>query len=917
MKTRTIAMAVLALAALTGCGEDGVTPTAEQAASACSHIQTPLSQAIGRRTLHAGDGPYSLEGRVEFTHLEIEAGTVICGFAEATLFVTDSLTVSGTAEQPVVFTAVDSTAPWGGVIGQWGHGCCFPTAQVTMSHAVVEHAERGVNGRLALESVRFRRISGIGVEGYGTVTDVVVDEACYDFDSSLSSCAGIRGRGNTILSIEGAIIRDSGAHGLLVWPSTRAEISGLVIENPAGSGIVVRDQSGRSPAGDLYVTGPVSVHGQGEFLIEGPMDPVLRFMDAYADSVHPGHRVKSRGGTTQPVIVPPGVTWLVDQALCCSSYTIGSVSIGAGAEFSVGDVFLYVDTLKAYGTSDDPARITGSNSFRISGTLILEHTRIELESQRYRGSTIMRAQGNGEHRMTDISIEGGGVVLDAPRTRVERAIVEHATLAISGLGSVVEDIVVISSPTHGIEVAADSVQIRQCDVTLSSEDGIHVTEGSGVVVSECDLSKNGGDGVANEETDTVTARGNWWGDPSGPLGAEGDGVQGAVDHSQPRSVSRASAPVSVVVRPATSTVPTGDSVRFFVEVRDKEGLRVSPTLFALRPLNAALVFPDPDDPFLAVGRSVGTGRVEVVSLADSTLRSSTEISVVEGAPFLRWEWADTTWSEGAVAVLPFTSTRFVVASQSGEVRFVDGNTVTTTQFVEGGSIQMDGPSFADVWAVSSHSNHSHLTHWDGTSWARFDSIPGRSFDIWGLSPSRASVLWSGGIRELRDGTWADAWITTTIRYCRNLAVVSPTEAYAWCPPNVLRYDESSWEPLPTAAPTGVGGLIVYADGTIRIVGSGTRWVLEGDAWQSFSVPDGLLAVENYVRYGLGTFVGTEDGLWYLGPTDRWQRVWVGPPKRGQPWSRFGVQDLREADGVVFMMVSGNSRRWLLRGTPWQ
>ena len=930
MKTRTIVMAVLALADLTACVESG-TPTATEPDPApvgpadCAHIQTLLSPAtplVGaiRGPLLATEGPYSLEGQVEVTQLEIEAGTLICGLAGATLHVIDTLIVSGTAEQPVVFTAVDSTAPWGGVIGRTRRSTgnsLAGGAQVTMSDAIVQHATSGVSSAfIDLTSVHVRQIEGGGIAGSGSVKNVVVDTVCTKSGSNCPGILAIGGyRGGTLfLSVDETAIRGSGGHGLWVGNNAVATVSNLVIEDPGGSGVVLAVSRIPFGFGDIAVTGPISIERQGGYLVEGDQGGVAAFMGTYGERAQPGDSVSGAGGTDRPIVVPPGVKWTVEDAPNISRPDLSSVLIGAGAEFSVSAQYgVGVGGLKAHGTLDDPVRITGSSL--VSGTLILEHARIELVGGLF-GYT-------GEQRMTDVLIEGGSVRLSAPRARVERVIVENAALAIHGLGSVLEDVIVIGSPTHGIEVAADSVQIRRCVVATSRSDGIHVVEGAGVVVSSCDLTGNGGAGVANEGMETVMARGNWWGDPSGPLGAEGDGVQGAVDHSEPRSVPGASAPVSVVVRPAISTVPTGDSVRFFVEGRDESGLRVSPTLFTLSSLNAALVFPDPDDPFLAVGRSVGTGQVEVVSLADSTLRSSTEISVVEGAPFLRWEWADTTWRDGTAAVLPFTSTRFMVASRSGDIRFVDGTTVTTTRFSDGEdaqSIKMDGPSLEEAWAVWGYFDHSHITHWDGTSLVETDLVQGSLRDTWAPDPSRVFVFWSGGIRELRDGTWTDE--RTSPDGCRDLAVVSPTEAYVLCSPNVLRYTGSSWEPFPTPplpSDFRVTSMIRDADGRIRLLGAsgGSAFqglVLEGNAWRTFSVADGLRGVRDYVPFGPGVFVGTNDGLWYLGPTDRWQRVWVGPGMPGQPGTtNLIVQDLGAADGIVFMPVWNG----LLRGTPSQ
>jgi hypothetical protein len=60
-------------------------------------------------------------------------------------------------------------------------------------------------------------------------------------------------------------------------------------------------------------------------------------------------------------------------------------------------------------------------------------------------------------------------------------------------------------------------------------DGIRVTGSASPRITSCSLVANGGAGVNNAGTGRVDGRGNWWGDPAGPLGPAGDDVAGAVD----------------------------------------------------------------------------------------------------------------------------------------------------------------------------------------------------------------------------------------------------------------------------------------------------------------------------------------------------------------------------------------------------
>lgn len=78
-----------------------------------------------------------------------------------------------------------------------------------------------------------------------------------------------------------------------------------------------------------------------------------------------------------------------------------------------------------------------------------------------------------------------------------------------------------------ISVDAGEVTISDCEVVESGGPGILVGSGN-VRIEACNLVGNAGPGVENRGAGEVDARGNWWGDPDGPHGPEGDGVEGNV-----------------------------------------------------------------------------------------------------------------------------------------------------------------------------------------------------------------------------------------------------------------------------------------------------------------------------------------------------------------------------------------------------
>ena len=87
-------------------------------------------------------------------------------------------------------------------------------------------------------------------------------------------------------------------------------------------------------------------------------------------------------------------------------------------------------------------------------------------------------------------------------------------------------------------VDAINLSIQNCEVANGGNAGIHVLSQfpqTNVTISGCNIFNNAGQGVQNGGSGnaTVNAQGNWWGDPAGPNGPNGDGVSAAVDASNP------------------------------------------------------------------------------------------------------------------------------------------------------------------------------------------------------------------------------------------------------------------------------------------------------------------------------------------------------------------------------------------------
>jgi len=98
---------------------------------------------------------------------------------------------------------------------------------------------------------------------------------------------------------------------------------------------------------------------------------------------------------------------------------------------------------------------------------------------------------------------------------------------------------VLRSPGVGIQIASagsvPTVALVGCEVAASGEHGVVLgaSVAAGETIAGCNFSGNAGNAVENQSLTSVSARGNWWGDPAGPAGPSGDGVSANVDASAP------------------------------------------------------------------------------------------------------------------------------------------------------------------------------------------------------------------------------------------------------------------------------------------------------------------------------------------------------------------------------------------------
>lgn len=101
---------------------------------------------------------------------------------------------------------------------------------------------------------------------------------------------------------------------------------------------------------------------------------------------------------------------------------------------------------------------------------------------------------------------------------------------------------IVDSVGDGVFVAGSwgTFSFNDCEVSSSGRHGIVVPVPARapidpfiVSVARCNLFGNHGDAISNQSTVKVQASGNWWGDPAGPFGPNGNRTSGDVDAGSP------------------------------------------------------------------------------------------------------------------------------------------------------------------------------------------------------------------------------------------------------------------------------------------------------------------------------------------------------------------------------------------------
>lgn len=544
----------IALTVLAAC--DPVEPDVPAPATTCDGPGgTTHTGVVETQTWPRADGPHRIVDTLTVTgDLTIEAGTLVCGGPGAVIYLAPVmpeggwptgipqggwLIARGTAEAPITFTPAQPDQRWGGIVGE-----SFARVNLDLAHVILEDADVGVAlsfGQVAtVEHAVIRRMAGVGVRaGNLTLRDAVVDSAC---QGGAAHCFAAGAPYNEYrVVIERVRIRDSGGGGfILAGRGSTIEFEDVRIEGSQGMGLHIGNDSPRGTYGTvtravppLIITGGASYPASIPTGVVEALLPTLEAQDRWvgnaADTILVSH-VWTRTTISQ-LTIGPRLAWKFIQIFVDSPPRISELRMLPGATLIVAPPFetnfgspMHLEALDARGTAEEPVVIRGVGTGAVvltgaPGTPSrLAHARLE--------AVIMDAQPGHPLHVEDVLATGSFLGLAAD-SRLTRATLRGdrgfaAAYLWTHFGSV-QDL------THPLRIQGPRVVVADCDVSGSSGAGIRADSAEAVSVHDCSLHDNAGPGILNLAPTSLDARHNWWGDPAGPFGPEGDGVEGAVE----------------------------------------------------------------------------------------------------------------------------------------------------------------------------------------------------------------------------------------------------------------------------------------------------------------------------------------------------------------------------------------------------
>jgi hypothetical protein len=526
----------IALALATSC--DYGSPVAPMPpGEGCDRPGTTVSAAMGAPAVWTQAGsPWHLTADVELSStLRIEAGALVCAAADAQLVLlpNSSLEVSGTAAAPVRLTARDSTQRWGGIVSppqsflSWGSP---ERAAVAVRHAVIEYADQGLvlnAANTTIDSTTFRQITRRALFSGPAAVTLLRGSVVDTTGGVVVQSARHTDRGK--LTVEHTVIRGSSSHGIAALTLGNLAVNAVRIEGSAGTGLfavggIIADRA------FVDVQGPVRITGSGGYPAQVPLQaavqllalqPVDSLLGNARDTLRAGH--EQEGGYSGDVTVRAGLPWDLRTSV------VGTLRLEPGAVIGFGPAIHGTlpgvhGPMIAEGRADAPITIRGRFRLWTDATSRLAHVRLEDFLVHTLDATTLVIE---DAQAVRSAINAAGNV------SIQRFISTDPQDPLRISTGTLRDVIIrgsdASAAAPAIQVSG-AVTIERCEITGTRSDAILVQTAGVLHVTNCNLFNNQGLGVRLLGAGRADARFNWWGDPAGPLGPNGDGVSEGVDY---------------------------------------------------------------------------------------------------------------------------------------------------------------------------------------------------------------------------------------------------------------------------------------------------------------------------------------------------------------------------------------------------
>jgi hypothetical protein len=815
--------------------------------------------------------------------LVIEAGALVClgpgGAISWRPFEAGKVVAAGTAAAPVVFTADRPGGRWGGFVFRSNHAT--GTAAVDLTHVVIENATMGIDlgyGQSArVTDGLIRRITGPGVYAGGIqLRNVVVDSVC----QGGGSCTAVSAFNYASVVLEDVWIKDSGGSGVGMGDRGTLTLANVRITGSAGTGLTLFWPSGRfGEIGEvvhpIHITGG---HGRPASLPASVVPHLLPDLEAQERWTGNAEDVVDvyHSGSLGDLVVGPTLEWRLSNEQFGPS--VSHLTMLPGARFSGGRVGRFT----AEGTAEDPISIHGSFLYGgNAGPSRIVHGRLQ--------NVIIRSGEAHALEMSDVLAENGYVSLDAPGSRLEQVFVRGVLDPWPDTFDPVPPFGPGATPTQALRIAAADVLVSNSEISHSPSDGIRVEVAAGVRVRDSNIRFNGGVGLRNVAAEAVDARDNWWGDPAGPAGPQGNGVAGAVGYEPVRTepvVLGGPVAGSITLTPSTAQIPAGDTAHFSAVVLDPSGAPL---------LSERIVWRSSDTTVAAVaatglvtGVRPGESTITAEAPSDPAVRATAAVHVTPGAPLYDWTRYDLAPSGGcwgwSTGIWGSEDAGIFVAGY-GVVHRFDGAVWHTTQIASNTQLfGLSGSAPDNLWIIGMNFDQepprSVVFRYDGTSWHPVSLPPSpliHLYHVWVAAPDR--VFLGGRTYEesmyslwLYDGTSLQQQLEDG--FTGGLWGRSRDEVFAATAGGTLRYDGETW--------TAIGGpshpAVYWGTATeLFVLGSGgsgfSRY--DGAGWQTLASLPTATYLDMAGTAGSGIFAAGRDGAVAYYDGTRWWRMWLG------------------------------------------